>query len=726
MRRVGSHQLGAFASALIAVFSSGAAQAQAAAAAGPSKTFTLGTVEVIGTAESDATALTTETVDVEQMLALHRDDLAEALDLVPGVALQNLGQRRERLIALRGFSSRQVPLFIDGVPVYVPYDGNVDLARFGIDYVSEIVVSKGLGSLLYGPNALGGAINVISRKPTAPLEIFARASAEFDDDFGDIEQRGSVSVGGARGAWYGNFTVSHADSEGYRLSDDFRRQGPLPLNASPSNHEDGGARDNADSRDTVISAKIGFVPNADNEFALSYYRQQGDKNDPLYSSNYLNQYACDADNDPSTPDTNCSRPDGVALRYWQWPYWNKESFYFVARNAVTSQGALRWRLFHDSFKNSLESFRNASYTYETGTLPGYVFYGSQYDDYTYGGGADFEWRWSDLHTTRIASHYRQDVHRESQRQPALPEQRLEIPTYDVAIEHEWKLTPQLTLTPGYSFLRQPGRTVQIYDSRSQTFNPQSVDDADAHNAQIIGTWRLDDSQSFVAGVSRKTRFPTLKDRFSGGLGTVRPNPALKREIADHYEIGYELRRERWGGRIALFQSELDDAIQSVTLLTPPAPAEPPCPNSTTTCTQLQNVGKQRHRGVELSATATPIDALTLIAQANFVDIDNRGQNSAVKITGTPDAIYRLRADWNLLPQWRLRLDAQHEADRFSNSTGTRVAESFTVANAFLRFSPVTSVGIDIGVRNLTDELYAYDEGYYEAGRTWLAQVDYRY
>ena len=716
MRGNGSHRLGAFASALIAVFSSNAAQSQEVAAA-DSNTFTLGTIEVIGKRESDTAALTTESVSVEEMLALHRDDLAEALDLIPGVALQNLGQRRERLIALRGFSSRQVPLFIDGVPVYVPYDGNVDLARFGIDYVSEIVVSKGLGSLLYGPNALGGAVNVISRKPTAPLEIYARAGAEFDDKFGGIEQRGSVSVGGMRGPWYGNFTVSHTDSDGYRLPSDFKVQ-TLPVGAAASDYENGGARDNADSRDTVISAKIGFVPNDDNEFALSYYRQEGDKNDPLYSGNYLRQYPCDADNDPNTPDTNCTRSDGVQVRYWQWPYWNKESIYFVARNAVTSQGTLRWRLFHDSFKNSLESFRNATYTHETGTTPGYVFYGSQYDDYTYGGNTDFEWRWNDLHTTRIAAHYRQDVHRETQEKPALPEQRLEIPTYDLALEHEWKVTQKITLTPGYSYLVQPGRTVQVYNSGSQTFSPVSVDDAKAHNAQLVGTWRLDPNQSFVAGVSRKSRFPTLKDRFSGGLGSAVPNPGLKRETATHYEVGYELNYKRWNGKLAVFQSELDDAIQSVTL--------PSTACSSPPCSQLQNIGEQRHRGVELSAVANPIDTLMLSAQINLLDIDNRGVNSGVKITGTPDEIYRLRADWNFVPQWRLRLDAQHDSDRYSNTTGTRVADGFTVANAFLRFEPIRQVGIDIGVRNLTDKLYAYDEGYYEAGRTWLAQIDYRY
>lgn len=688
MRGIGSCTFGAFAPALIAVFSASAAQE--VAAAGPSRTFTLGAVEVIGTAESDATALTTDAVGVDEMLALHRDDLAEALDLVPGVALQNLGQRRERLIALRGFSSRQVPLFIDGVPVYVPYDGNVDLARFGIDYVSEIVVSKGLGSLLYGPNALGGAVNVISRKPIAPLEIFARAGAEFDDEFGGIEQRGSVSVGGVRGQWYGNFTVSHVDSDGYRLPDDFEAVAA----------EDGGARENADSRDTVISAKIGFVPDDRNEYALSYYRQQGDKNDPPYAGTYLR---------------SAGFSDGVQVRYWQWPNWDKESFYFVARNAIGDRGTLRWRLFHDTFENSLESYDDATYTTQ---MRPYAFAGSRYDDYTWGGNIDFEWRWIDSQTTRLAAHYRKDVHREQQTQPFSPEERLEIPTYDLAIEHEWKITPQITLTPGYSYLVQPGRTVQIYDDASQTYNPQSVDKAKAHNAQLVGTWRLDESQSLVAGVSRKTRFPTLKDRFSGGLGSAVPNPGLKRENATHYEVGYELRYPRWGGKLVVFQSELDEAIQSVTL--------PSSACSSPPCSQLQNIGEQRHRGIELSATAKPIDTLALVAQVNLLDIDNRGVNSGVKITGTPDEIYSLRADWNFLPQWHLRLDAQHESDRYSNSTGTRVADSFTVANAFLRFSPLASVGIDLGARNLTDELYAYDEGYYEAGRTWLAQVDYRY
>ena len=608
---------------------------------------------------------------------------------MPGVFVQNLGQRRERLISVRGFSSRQVPLFIDGIPVYVPYDGNVDLARFGVDYVSQIVVSKGLTSLLYGPNILGGAVNVVSRKPTEPFEASARIASELDDEFDSIEQRAVLSLGGISGSWYGFLSASYADSEGYRLPSDF-----VPVAA-----ENGGPRENAESRDTVVSAKIGYAPNEDNEFALSYYRQDGDKLDPPYAGSYLR--------------TN-TRPDGIQVRYWNWPYWDKESVYFVARNAVTSQGTLRWRLFYDSFKNALESYDDATYT--TQTRP-YAFHGSNYDDYTYGGSADFEWRWTDAHATRFAVHYRQDVHREEQIAPLIPLQRFEIPTYDFAIEHEWRVTEAFSLTPSYSHMIQPAETVQVYNSGPRTYSPVHTDRSTADNAQLVASYKLAYGGSLIAGTSRKTRFPTIKERFSGGLGSAVPNPGLEPETAIHYELGYEQRGSNWGFKTALYQSKSQDAIQSITL-PQSACASPPC-------TQLQNIGEQRNRGVELSADFSPIETLQLSAQINFVDIDNL-TNPTIRPTNVPETKYLVAVAWEFLPRWHLRVDAQREDERYSNSTGTRVADSFTLANAFFRFSPVDALGIELGVRNATDELYAYEEGYYEAGRSWLAQLDCRF
>ncbi len=100
-----------------------------------------------------------------------------------------------------------------------------------------------------------------------------------------------------------------------------------------------------------------------------------------------------------------------------------------------------------------------------------------------------------------------DVHREYQEVPASPLVHLEIPTYDVAIEHEWRVAPALTLTPSYSYMIQPDRTVEVYNSNTRAYSPVETNRSTANNAQLVGTYQLDEQQSLFAGVSQKTRFP---------------------------------------------------------------------------------------------------------------------------------------------------------------------------------------------------------------------------
>ena len=103
---------------------------------------------------SPASAATTTVLGQQTMQDLDKQNVAQALSVIPGVALQKSGNRNEQQVKVRGFDSRQVPIFFDGVPVYIPYDGNLDLGRFLTSDIASVEVSKGYSSLLQGPNQM--------------------------------------------------------------------------------------------------------------------------------------------------------------------------------------------------------------------------------------------------------------------------------------------------------------------------------------------------------------------------------------------------------------------------------------------------------------------------------------------------------------------------------------------------------------------------------------------
>ena len=68
-------------------------------------------------------------------------------------------------VQIQGIASDYVMVLIDGVPVVGRSSGNLDLSRFAIGNIAQVEIVKGPSSSLFGSEALGGVINIITEEP---------------------------------------------------------------------------------------------------------------------------------------------------------------------------------------------------------------------------------------------------------------------------------------------------------------------------------------------------------------------------------------------------------------------------------------------------------------------------------------------------------------------------------------------------------------------------------
>ncbi|MEO8223176.1 MAG: TonB-dependent receptor [Gammaproteobacteria bacterium] len=622
-------------------------------------------------------------VEAAQLESASRQNVAKALDLLPGVFVTSLGARSEALVNIRGFDSRQVPLYIDGVPVYVPYDGNIDLARLGVWNVESLRVTRAGGSVLYGPNALGGAINVVTRRPAEGLNFEARGSLTLDDSLDQQRQDAGFLASAVGQHWYVQGTVITADADFFRL----------PSGETYGPAEDGGRRENSATQDTTTNLKLGWRGDSGADWQLAYSRLDGEKNTPPYAGTFPGSV--------------------IQTRFWQWPFYDKESLYLIGAVPVTDSLWIRTRVFYDTFQNSLLSFDDA--TYSTQNLP--FAFTSEYDDYSWGGTAEAEWSPGDGKSiTRGIVYYKRDVHRETD-DVGEPWERMEDATWSLAAEHQRALSDTVT---GVIGLGWNGIDAQQADNNigGGVIVPFPLEDDSAVNAQAGLTWQATGAWSLGANLARKTRFSTIKDRYSYRLGRAYPNPDLQPETADHLEFSANGTLLGAATRVAVFGSEVDDAVEAVSQDTPPV-GSPPC--STPPCSQNQNVGRQRNLGAELSlASAVPVIGAMSI---DYTWLDRKNEeNPDVHPVFTPRHKVHVGTRTELGSRVAMTVDLKAESGRYSQTNGVRTTAGFRLLDAGVEVRIVDSLRLLVEGANLTDRRYAYDEGFDEPGRIYSATL----
>ncbi len=689
--------------------------------------FELGRIVVSGRQASAEKV--TNLVDAKKMEERGATDVSKALNLLPGVTVTMFGARYETGVYVRGFDLRQVPVYMDGVPQYVPYDGYVDLARFTIFDLSEVRVEKGYSSILYGSNTMGGAINLVSRKPLHRLEFDAMLGAKSQHDaVADTTwlprvngNQLSLNVGSKlTDKLYLMTGASGLYLDAYRLSHDFH----------VTKYQVKSERNQSYHRDAKVTAKVGFIPFDGSEYVLSYMYQHGEKGGPLYAG----------------PDAS------VTPKYWTWPLWDKQSVYFTSRTPIGTAGYVKVPLYYDQLKNSLFSYDDA--TYRTFKKP-YAFK-SWYDDYTLGAGAEAGTGIIPLNDLRIAGHYKRDLHSELNSNDTSKsavsfifvdemKRRFIDNTFDVGIEDGLRiLDNKISINVGASFNNRASERADNYfkyhsvinnTTGTATFIPDSIapfakSDASAWNAQGRIGYDLLAGQNLSLSVARKTRFPTIKDRYSFKFGTQIPNADLKSETAVHYNFSYggvfDFAHSALSIQCDLFYSHLYDAIQSIGVVKKT--------NGLDSISQMQNVGEAAtggHKtslpGIELGVNWAVIKnriaakSLDIAGSYSYAEKHNL-TDTAIKFTDIPTQKGLMSVRWSWVERSYLMGSVEWDSDRWVDSRGTRKVWGYHLVNLKGCVGLGKNVSLEAGITNLLDANYSLQEGYPEEGRGYFANM----
>ncbi|MCK4329509.1 Plug domain-containing protein, partial [candidate division WOR-3 bacterium] len=129
------------------------------------KTYYFEGIEITATRYTKFPELSTAGIDIidGNILKLQNPgNVGEALYLVPGINVLNYTVKNETKLGIRGLGFKHNMIMINGTPVANPWDNSTILNEISLYHVKRIEVIKGSSTLSYGPNTLGGVVNIIT------------------------------------------------------------------------------------------------------------------------------------------------------------------------------------------------------------------------------------------------------------------------------------------------------------------------------------------------------------------------------------------------------------------------------------------------------------------------------------------------------------------------------------------------------------------------------------
>ena len=529
-----------------------------------------------------------------------------------GFGISNGGSGGIKIRGVGGSPTNAVLMMVDGQPQFAGIYSHHVADFYGSEYVERVEVLRGPASVLYGSNAMGGVINVITKN--ADREGF---HANLSSQYGSYNTWLSSLSATAR---YGKF--SSLVSASYGRSD--------------------GTVENFDFRQASLYAKLGYDFSESWKAQADYTLMKFIGNDPIYPRL----------DDPSSTDiyhqdivrgeaslalTNSyERTNGVIRVYYSYGnHFIHDPQYFHSLD--DRFGVLAYQ--------NIELWKGADATV----------------------GFDFNRYSGEIPVSGGTEHHEGSMSTIS---------RKLITEY----------SPYLTLAQEFF----GGRLVLnggLRMANSDMFDTQWIPQFGVIGHPGAG-WTL------KASVAKGYRNPSFRE-----LYLYRPaNPDLEPESMMNYEATVGKSFSRWFSiDVTGYYSRGSNLIQT-------APGENGQPLN-------QNTGSFINKGIEVSASSSPLDVLSLSASYSYL------HTSLSNLTEAPTHQYFLGASWQALPKLRVDAQLQGVAGLFIHEDLER--EDYALLNLKLSYDVLDWMQLFLNLDNLTDTRYTIVYGYQMPGITAL-------
>ncbi len=591
--------------------------------------------------------------------------ISELGKFVPSVKLQT-NSRGESLFYLRGSGERQLSLFFDGVPLNIPWDNRIDLSLVPTDAIEGISVTKGIPSIVYGANALAGVINISSKEHSTK-----DGNRKFTTQFGENSfKRFSGNWLGMSGKFTYLLSGSYKTTDGYNL----------PQNKTRPLSNPGRLRINSDSKNISTFAKLKYQP--------------GDFSDINFSVSYINA-------EKGVPaETDVNKP-----RYWRYPLWQKLSLNLNGSNRFGEKKAniFAYSFSVTNFKMDINQYKDISYTAldDIEKDKDLVLYGRLIYTRLFGISSILKLSASGFNT----------LHKESFLQNNYAELSYSQNVFSFGSEYEF-IKSKYSFTAGVSL-----DGASYPKTGDKPFKDVNLD----YSVNTSFIYSFNSAWMFQFNAGRKTRFPTLRESFSGALGRFVPNPELKSESAVTIETSLDYVYSKVSANVNFFFTKLNDGIVRQSL-----PGK-----------QFKRINKDAIRTMGIELTSSLQLSHKLKTTVNFTYLNSFAKSTAGTYADTleykPAFVAGFNVDYEIIKQLFALVEFNFVGKEFGLQEGNTFFKKLPEYGLFnARFSYTfnlyknSKLETYFRVNNIFDSLYYTQWSLPNAGRQFFGGVSLRF